>query len=288
MPYDDRSGAGTAQRDQTAARRLRVHRLASRAVEWSVRRPRRGQQRRDGDGTVVILLSHAYGIGGAIRSVFNLAEELARTREVEIVSVLREWDEPLLPLPPAVTVTCLDDRRGLARRSRLGRALSKLPSVLMHPDDDFYCSFTLWTDVLLLRRVRAARSSVLLTTRPAFSALAAHVARSTVVLVAQEHTHLDALCGEMPAEIARTYRGLDAVVLLTERDREKYAVMLAGTKTAVLAHPERRTAAARHSAARARSAACGHRSRAPHSAERLRPAHFRLRARQRRVPGLAS
>ncbi|WP_157937119.1 glycosyltransferase [Geodermatophilus chilensis] len=109
--------------------------------------------------------------------------------------------------------------------------------MLIHPDDDFYRSFTLWTDVLLLRRVRAARSGVLLTTRPSFSALAAQVARRNVVLVAQEHTHLDALSGEMPAEIARTYGGLEAVVLLTERDRENYAAMLPGKSTTVLAIP---------------------------------------------------
>ncbi len=151
--------------------------------------------------------------------------------------MLREWDEALLPLPPGVAVTALDDRRRSARRSLLGRALSTVPSVLIHPDDDFYRSFTLWTDVLLLRRVRAARSGVLLTTRPSFSALAAQVARRNVVLVAQEHTHLDALSGEMPAEIARTYGGLEAVVLLTERDRENYAAMLPGKSTTVLAIP---------------------------------------------------
>lgn len=46
------------------------------------------------------MLFHAYGLGGAIRSVFTIAEELARTRDVEIVSVLREFDEAFLPLPP--------------------------------------------------------------------------------------------------------------------------------------------------------------------------------------------
>ena len=214
-----------------------MHWLASRVVERAVGRPRRDRRRRDADGTVVILLFHAYGIGGAIRSVFNLAEELAHTRDVEIVSVLREWDEPLLPLPPGVAVTWLDDRRTSARTSRLSRVLSRVPSVLVHPDDEFSRSYTFWTDVLLLRRIRAVRSGVLLTTRPAFSALAARVARADVVLVAQEHTHLDVLVGQMLAEIARAYGGLDAVVLLTERDRRNYEALLAGTSTAVLAIP---------------------------------------------------
>jgi glycosyltransferase involved in cell wall biosynthesis len=237
MRQDDRAGTGTVRRGRTAAWRLGAHRLVSRAVELSLGSPRRARRQRDADDRVVILLFHAYGIGGAIRSVFNLAEELATTRDVELVSVLREWDEALLPLPPGVPVTWLDDRRELARGSRWGRALSRVPSVLIHPDDDFYSKFTLWTDVLLLRRVRAVRSGVLLTTRPSFSALAAQVARASVVLVAQEHTHLEVLSGEMPAEIARTYGGLDAVALLTERDRLTYAAMLADTDTTILAIP---------------------------------------------------
>jgi hypothetical protein len=115
--------------------------LASRAAERRLRSPRRDPQRRDADGRVVILLLHAYGIGGAIRSVFNLAAELARTREVEIVSVVRIWDEPLLPLPAGVRVTWLDERRP-SRGTLLSRALSSVPSVLMHPDDDFASWFT--------------------------------------------------------------------------------------------------------------------------------------------------
>lgn len=237
MPSDDLPGTGSAPRKPAAAWRLRMHRFAWGAVERCLRHARRGAPARDARGEVVILLFHAYGIGGAIRSVFNVAQELARVRDVELVSVLRERDQALLPLPPGVTVTSLDDRRRSGRVSLLGRALSRVPSVLIHPDDDFFRSFSLRTDVLLLRRVRAVRSGVLLTTRPAFSAFAARAARPGVVLVAQEHTHLDALSGEIPAEIARTYGRLDAVVLLTERDRDNYAAMLAGSRTAVLAIP---------------------------------------------------
>jgi hypothetical protein len=154
--------------------------------------------------TVVILLFHAYGNGGTIRSVSDLAEVLARMRDVELVTGLRKWDEALLRLPPGVPVTSLNDRRELPVAARVVVLLSTVPSVLVHPDDDCYSGFTLWTDVLLLRRVRAVRSGVLVTTRPSFNALAAQGARPHVVLVAQQHTHLEVLCGEMPAEIART------------------------------------------------------------------------------------
>jgi hypothetical protein len=107
---------------QASAGRLLMHRLASRAAERRLRSPRRDPQRRDADGRVVILLLHAYG--GAIRSVFNLAAELARTREVEIVSVVRIWTSRF-SLPPGVSVTWLDERRP-SRGTLLSRALSSV------------------------------------------------------------------------------------------------------------------------------------------------------------------
>jgi glycosyltransferase involved in cell wall biosynthesis len=225
------------ERPDAVAWRLLLHRLASQAVERSLGRPRQQCGARCPGGRVVILLLHAGGIGGAIRSVFNVAEQLARTHDVEIVSLVRTQEQLRLPLSPRVPVRFLDDRRGRGRRSLLGRALSRVPSVLMHPDDDAYRWFTLWTDVLLLRWIRSVRSGVLLTTRPAFSAFAGRVARGDLVLVAQEHTNLDVLRGELPAEIARTYGGLDAVVLLTERDREDYAALLAHTDATIVAIP---------------------------------------------------
>lgn len=232
------SGTGEQWR-RTPVWRLRLHRLASRVVERSLGNPRR-ERRRDGDGDggkVVLVLLHAYGISGAIRSVFNLAEELARTREVEIVSVVRQWRDPLMPLPPGVTVTWLDDRRRAGHKSLPARVLSKVPSVLLHPDDEFASWFTLWTDIVLVRRVRAVRGGVLVTTRPAFSAFAARLARGSVLLVAQEHTHLDVLAGGLRSEVARTYGGCDAVVLLTERDRLNYTALLAAPHTRVLTIP---------------------------------------------------
>jgi len=104
---------------------VQVHRVASWVAQRALGSPRRGRGRRDGSGTVVIVLLHAYGMSGA--SVFNLAEELARTRDVEIVSVVRQWKDPRLPLPHGVRVTWLDDRRSAERTGRLGRGLSRLP-----------------------------------------------------------------------------------------------------------------------------------------------------------------
>src|SRR5690606_41562491 len=65
-----------------------------------------------GGDRVRILLLHANGMGGTIRAVFHLAGYLARTRDVEIVSVIRESAEPFFPVPPGVRIRYLDDRLG--------------------------------------------------------------------------------------------------------------------------------------------------------------------------------
>lgn len=60
---------------------------------------------------ISFLLHNAYGIGGTIRSTFNLAAVLAAHHEVEIVSVLRHRTAPTMGTPPNVRLTPLVDLR---------------------------------------------------------------------------------------------------------------------------------------------------------------------------------
>ena len=48
------------------------------------------------------LLHNAYGGGGTIRSVFNQANALCETHEVEIASVYRTGDKTVFALDPRV------------------------------------------------------------------------------------------------------------------------------------------------------------------------------------------
>ena len=96
-----------------------------------------------------ILLLHANGMGGTIRTVFNLAGHLAEDHDVEIVSVVRESPEPFFEVPPGVRIRYLDDRvngrKGLANRFR---------SRLTPSDETAYHWLTLRTDLALLRYIR--------------------------------------------------------------------------------------------------------------------------------------
>jgi hypothetical protein len=157
-----------------------VHRVAL-ALAGALLRPRR---RREGDpATVRFLLVHAYGMGGTIRTVLNLAGGLAGERPVEVVSVVRRRKDPFFDFPAGVAVRALDDRRGRARPVR--RLLRRLPSLLVHPDDFAYAQCDLATDLALVRALRTMGPGFLVGTRPAFNVIAARLAPPGVVTVAQ-------------------------------------------------------------------------------------------------------
>jgi len=179
-------------------------------------------------GTVRLLLLHAYGMGGTIRTVLNLAGYLARDREVEVVSLIRERPEPFFPIPPGVRVTALDDR--LAPRGPPARLLSRLPSLLMPKHEKARHRCTLWSDLLLVRYLRSLRSGVLITTRPGFNLAAAAFTRPGVIRIGQEHVTLKSHHADLVRRIRRRYRRLDALVTLTRADLRHYRRELKGAR----------------------------------------------------------
>jgi glycosyltransferase involved in cell wall biosynthesis len=209
---------------------IAAHRLGARLVRALVR-PGKG----DGFDGVRILLMHAYGMGGTIRTCLTLAEHLAaQGRSVEVISIVRSREEPFFAFPDGVTVTTLDDRRKDARpRSLAQRLLAALPSVLVHPDDHTYAKLSLLTDLRLLRRLRAMRSGVLVTTRPGFNVLAARHAPPELTVVGQEHMNIASHLPGLTHDIERSYGRLDALAVLTEADRADYARMLGAARTRV-------------------------------------------------------
>jgi len=176
---------------------------------------------------VRILLLHAYGMGGTIRTTFNLARGLADAgRDVEIVSLTRRRDDAFFE-PPPVRVTDVDDQR--PPRDLLAR----LPSLLVHPEDYAYPWASLRTDLALLRLLRGLRGGVLVTTRPAFTVLAARLAPPGVVTVAQEHLNFHAHRPRLTADLRAALRHVDALAVLTEDDARDYGAELAGAPTVV-------------------------------------------------------
>ena len=210
---------------------------AHRAALALVRRlpPRRSGPVATTERPVRIVLANAYAMGGTVRAVFALAEQLADHGPVEIVSVRRHLVAPFFPHPRGVAVTVLDDRVG--PRSSGQRLLGALPSVLVHPEDYAYPGASLWTDLRLLRRLRGTAGEVVVTTRPAWTLLAAAAAPPDAVIVGQEHMHLRAHRPALGADIRRRYARLDALTVLSEQDRADYAAQLASARTRVVRIP---------------------------------------------------
>ncbi|MFI6512033.1 glycosyltransferase family 4 protein [Streptosporangium sp. NPDC050855] len=202
----------------------KIRRLLVNAALWSLRRINARRARRapaPDTGTVRILLHHAYGMGGTIRTVLNLAGYLARERDVEIVSVVRAAEEPFFPIPPGVRVSFLDDRIG--PRGPAARLLSRFASRLVPEQENVHQAVTLWTDLRLLRFLRSLDGGVLIATRPAYALATALLAPPGVITVGQEHVTLQTHKPEMLRLIKRRYGRFDAFVTLTEADRKQYA-----------------------------------------------------------------
>ncbi|MEU1725111.1 glycosyltransferase family 4 protein [Actinomadura sp. ATCC 39365] len=168
-----------------------------------------------------ILLLHANGMGGTIRTVFNLAGYLAEKHDVEIVSILKEAEEPFFPIDPRVRFRFLDDRLKPSP-DPLRAMLSKFPSKLIPPEETAYHRFNLWTDYKLARFIRSLDSGVLMATRPGLNLAMAQLAQPGVITIGQEHVALRTQAEPMQKLIKWRYRRMDALVTLTKADLRDY------------------------------------------------------------------
>src|SRR5688572_27355168 len=124
-------------------------------------RPRSGRRLR-----VAILVLGTRSPSGAIRATFTLAGELAERHDVELIAVVGGARPSFFTPPAGARLTVLDDpsrptRHRLARWL-LGRARTRL----LHPADRRARSrATLWTDLLLARRLARLDADVVIGTR---------------------------------------------------------------------------------------------------------------------------
>jgi glycosyltransferase involved in cell wall biosynthesis len=195
-----------------------------------------GRPARESSGPeVTLLLLHAYGVGGTIRTTFNTAEWLARTRDVEVISVIRRRDTPALPFPPGVKLSAVDDLR--APVGPIARVLRALPSALIHPEDYGFGACSLLTDIRLARRLRALPPGMLVTTRPGLNVAAPSLVPEGVTVLGQEHMNFLSHRQGLLARIKREYPKLDALAVLTEDDLRDYTRLLSGSGVKVARIP---------------------------------------------------
>jgi glycosyltransferase involved in cell wall biosynthesis len=215
--------ADSLRRRALGAPAITLHRLALALVRAL---PARRARPRAGRAAVRILLTNGYAMGGTVRAVLTLAGYFAQTREVEVIALKRGGrPQPFFRHPPGVTVTTLDDR-GKSRRGLAERALTALPSLLVHPEDYGYPSASLWTDLKLLRRLRDSGGEIVIATRPAWTLLMAAAAPPDAITIGQEHMHFDAHRPALTRDIRRHYGDLVRLAVLTEADLADYRTLL--------------------------------------------------------------
>ncbi|MFC3994872.1 glycosyltransferase family 4 protein [Nocardiopsis sediminis] len=180
---------------------------------------------------IAILIANAYGMGGTIRTVFNLAGGLAARHEVEVVSLDQHREAPFFPPPPGVRLVPLvpkdepdpaPEAAGRLERRRRQRRAAVVPGSEARRNPVY--------DDHRLRAVRdylrRSDADVVMGTRPGINLLIARWAPSRMLRIGQEHIHLEGHAADVRAAIRTAYPRLDGVVVLTEADRAAYAGFL--------------------------------------------------------------
>jgi glycosyltransferase involved in cell wall biosynthesis len=172
---------------------------------------------------VLFLITDGFGIGGTIRTTFNLAGALAdRGHDVEVLSTLRRRDVPLMAVHPAIRLTALLDARPahpdyVRDDPRRGRPTRVYPRADYRSGD---------YDLLVEDRYRdylaAHDGDVVIGTRSGLIAYVAQFAPQRMVRIGQEHLTRAQNRAALNQEMPRHYRRLDAFVTVSERDAEDY------------------------------------------------------------------
>ena len=178
-------------------------------------------------GPITFLMHDAFSGGGVSRTTTNLANHLAQTRDVRVISLYRRRKQARFELDDSIEVTVLDDLRQGFLKNRLREQPSRLRPMPSRRN------MSLLSDLLLRRAIRNVRSGVIVSTRPSLHLALTEYARPEVTTVGWEHLNYVAR-SQSPRlmEVLHTaVPRLDGYVVLTEADAEDYRRDLPGLRT---------------------------------------------------------
>ncbi|MGW7693330.1 glycosyltransferase family 4 protein [Streptomyces asiaticus] len=195
---------------------------------------------------ISFLLHNAYGIGGTIRSTFNVAGALAAHHTVEIVSLIRTIDTPNLPLHPAVRLRPLIDLRPHEDRAHAGRRAADLGHPLLtRPSAHIPAAeargttnFNALTDERVAEYLDRTDADVVIATRPGLVIYLAALGRAGRFLrIGQEHRLYGTHRAEIRAACDAAIPHLDAYTSVSEADAATHRAHLPGVTTRLTALP---------------------------------------------------
>ena len=211
-----------------------------------------------GDVPVRFLMYNVDARDGVSRAVLTLANHLAETHRVEIISLYRRTDGPAYAISERIRVTYLFDHPPVPKRESAGSrwrvhgqyaarhllrhpartVLARRRSRLAHGRN--FPNYSLLTDRALARALGAVDGGVVVSTRPALHLALARLAPDGVVTIGQDHLNFlsrSSEPGSMDFIEEACHRGLRAFVTLTPSDAADYRHVLAGSGTVVTAIP---------------------------------------------------
>ncbi|WP_336053246.1 glycosyltransferase family 4 protein [Streptomyces sp. CA2R101] len=171
---------------------------------------------------ISFLIHNAYGIGGTIRTTFNLARTLAEQHEVEIVSVLRHRDAPVFDLGPRVALRHLVDLRENSPAYEGADPAHARPARIFPAAENRFGQYSELTDGRIAQHLRRVETDVVVGTRPGLNVHIAKQARRGPVRIGQEHLTLDTHSKALKLALRSAYPRLDAVTTVTEADARAY------------------------------------------------------------------
>lgn len=186
---------------------------------------------------ISFLIHNAYGIGGTIRTTYNLANTLAEQHDIEIVSVFRHRDEPVFTPDPRVRVRHLVDLRE-GNDERRSPEMKRSARVFPRAEGRFQQYSTL-TDRRIAEHLTTVEADVVVGTRPGLNVHIARETRPGPLRVGQEHLTLDTHSAPLRAELRGTYPRLDALTTTTEADARAYreGMRLPGVRVQAVPNP---------------------------------------------------
>lgn len=179
-----------------------------------------------GNMHISFLLNTAYGMGGTIRTTFNLARTLAEQHDVEVVSVFRHRDRPFFDAGPRVRLRPLVDLRRGTPGDEGDDPEHALPARVFPAADARYPNYSALTDRRIGAHLATTRADVVIGTRPGLNAHIARQTRRGPVRLGQEHLTLATHSARLKLMLRDTYPRLDAVTTVTEADARDYRRML--------------------------------------------------------------
>ncbi|WP_435241397.1 glycosyltransferase family 4 protein [Streptomyces cucumeris] len=171
---------------------------------------------------ISFLIHNAYGIGGTIRTTYNLARTLGEQHDVEIVSVFRHRDQPIFDPGPQVRLSHLVDiRKGSPTYDGADPDHAR-PAQVFPSSEGRYKQYSALTDRRIAEHLRQLEADVVVGTRPGLNVHIAREARRGPVRVGQEHLTLSTHSRGLKRALRGVYPRLDAVTTVTEADARTY------------------------------------------------------------------